>query len=107
MDFDTFLAAPAESLQALASFFDAALNAQEAERLAGHPLMGRYSKAVDYEYGREQREAALAAARREHGKAIGEGLSWLESAARAIPAIDRCAKPRQRHESPEAPSDGN
>jgi hypothetical protein len=90
MDFDAFLAAPAESLQTLASFFGAALDTEEAERLSRHPLTGRYSKAVDYEYGREQRAAALAEARRQHGELIAEGIGWLESAARAVPRLDRC-----------------
>jgi hypothetical protein len=90
MDFDAFLAAPAESLHALASFFGAAPDTGEAERLARHPLMARYSKATDYEYGPEQRAAALAEARRDHAAAIGEGLRWLEGAARAVPAIARC-----------------
>jgi len=94
MDFDTFLADPAEALQALASFFGAELNADESERLARHPLMGRYSKSVDYEYGPEQRQAALAEARQEHAKSIAEGLRWLDEAARELPtltlALARC-----------------
>jgi hypothetical protein len=90
MDFDTFLAAPTESLQTLAAFFGASLDAGEAERLARHPLRTRYSKATDYEYGPEQRAAALAEARRQHEAAIGDGLRWLEAAARTIPAIARC-----------------
>ncbi|MEA3001712.1 MAG: hypothetical protein QOH81_500 [Sphingomonadales bacterium] len=98
MDFDSFLAAPAESLQALAAFFGARLGAEEADGLARHPLMGRYSKATEHEYGARQREELLAEVRRDHAEAIADGLRWLEEAARDIPAIARClespARPR-------------
>ncbi len=86
IDFDAFLEAPAEQLQVLAAFFD--LNSEETERLARHPLMGRYSKAADYEYGPEQRAAALAEARREHAKAIADGMRWLERATSHVPTLD-------------------
>jgi hypothetical protein len=78
MDFDSFLAAPAESLATLASFFGATLATERADRLACDPLMRRYSKATDYEYGPEQRDAALAEARRQHAGAISDGLRWLD-----------------------------
>jgi hypothetical protein len=90
MDFDAFLAAPAQTLQALAAFFGAALDAGGAERLADHPLTRRYSKAMDYDYSRDQREQVLAEARRDHAVAIADGLRWLESAARHVPALARC-----------------
>ncbi|HEX5183901.1 MAG TPA: hypothetical protein VFW19_12215 [Allosphingosinicella sp.] len=84
MDFDAFLADPAEGLRALASFFGAELDAKDSERLARHPLMGRYSKSTDHEYGPAQREEALAQARRRHGTAIADGLRWLERAAPVV-----------------------
>jgi hypothetical protein len=90
LDFDTFLAAPADSLRALAAFFGAGLDAEGAELLARHALMGRYSKATEYEYGPDQREALLAEARRDHVEAIADGLRWLEEAARTVPAVARC-----------------
>ncbi|HEX4737814.1 MAG TPA: hypothetical protein VH331_09645 [Allosphingosinicella sp.] len=89
MDFDAFLEAPAESLQALATFFGVTIDPEEAKRLSRHPLMDRYSKAVDYEYGREQREAALAEAGRQHADAITEGLRWLDAIIRGLPAMVR------------------
>ena len=82
MDFDSFLAAPSASLATLATFFGAALAPEEAESLARGPLIGRYSKAMDYEYGPQQREAALAEARRQHAGAIGDGLRWLDGCLR-------------------------
>jgi hypothetical protein len=87
MDFDAFLAAPAEGLQAIAFFFGAELDAEGAERLARHPLMGRYSKAVDYEYGPAQRATALVEARRQYADTIAGGMRWLEEAARDLSTI--------------------
>jgi hypothetical protein len=98
MDFDSFLAAPAERLQALAAFFGAELDPAGAGQLARHPLMSRYSKATDHEFGPKQRAALLAEARRDHAETIAAGLGWLEAAARDVPAIARCleapARPR-------------
>jgi hypothetical protein len=90
MDFDAFLAAPAQSLQALASFFGIALDSATAGQLAFHPLTGRYSKATDHQFGAEQRAALLAEARRDHAGAIADALRWLDEAARAVPAVASC-----------------
>jgi hypothetical protein len=89
MDFDAFLAAPAESLRILASFFGATLDEDDAERLARDPLMRRYSKSTDHEYGPEQRDASLAEARRRHGDALSDGARWLEDAASDASGIGR------------------
>jgi hypothetical protein len=88
LDFDAFLAKPASWLGRLAVFFG--LDATAAEALATHPLMGRYSKAPEYEYDAALREEVLAEARREHGTAITEGLRWLEQAAAENEAVARC-----------------
>lgn len=87
LDFDSFLAAPAESLASLAGFFGIALDSAGAEHLAADPLMRRYSKAAEYEYSRELREAVLAEARREQAPAIAAARRWLDSAARDCPAV--------------------
>lgn len=89
-DFDSFLVAPAETLQTLAAFFGAELDPAGAEQLARHPLTRRYSKAMDYDYSRAQREEVLAEARRDHAEAIAEGLRWLDKAAHDLPALARC-----------------
>jgi hypothetical protein len=88
LDFDTFLAEPAARLGRLARFFG--LDAAAAETLSAHPLMGRYSKAPEYQYDSGLREEVLAEARREHGAAIAEGLRWLERAAGDNEAVARC-----------------
>jgi hypothetical protein len=87
LDFDAFLAAPTQSLAALAAFFGVPLDQAGAEHLAADPLMRRYSKATEYEYDRELREQVLAAARRDHAPSIAAARRWLEAAALASPAV--------------------
>jgi hypothetical protein len=48
--------------------------------------MGRYSKALDYEYSPALRREILADARRRHGAAIGDALNWLEGLESRYPA---------------------
>jgi hypothetical protein len=95
LDFDDFLAEPARSLTALAAFFGAPLDAAAAGRLAADPLMGRYSKAAEYEYSRELREAVIEQARRVDAPAIAAALRWLDAAARdcapVAKAVERAA----------------
>ena len=90
MEFDDFLAAPAESLSAAAAFFCAPIDAASAEGLARHPLMGRYSKAPEHEYSPALRRELLAQARREHAPAVAAAHAWLAAAAREVPVIARC-----------------
>ena len=49
--------------------------------------MGRYSKALDYEYSPALRREILAEARWRHGAAIRDGLNWLASLAGRYPAV--------------------
>jgi hypothetical protein len=95
LDFDSFLAAPAQALAALADFFGVPLDQAGAEHLAADPLMRRYSKAAEYEYSRELREEVLAGARREQAPAIAAALRWLDEAASAsapvAAAVERSA----------------
>jgi hypothetical protein len=95
LDFDSFLAAPAATLAALAGFFSVPLDVAGAEHLAADPLMRRYSKAAEYEYSRELREEVLAEARREAAGTIAAARRWLDGAARDCPpvaaAVERAA----------------
>ena len=92
LDFDSFLDAPAASLAALAGFFGTELDAAGAEHLAADPLMRGYSKAAEYEYSRELREAVLAEARREQAPALAAASRWLDSAALDCPAVARAVE---------------
>jgi hypothetical protein len=85
MDFDAFLADPAAGLSRLAAFFGA--DPGQAEALAAHPMMGRYSKAPEHGYSPALREEVLAQARREHGTALAEALRWIDRAALDCPKV--------------------
>ncbi|HEX8621349.1 MAG TPA: hypothetical protein VF718_05200 [Allosphingosinicella sp.] len=87
LDFDSFLAAPAEALARLAAFLGMELDAAGAQHLAADPLMRRYSKAAEYEYSRELREEVLAQARSEQAGAIEAARRWLDSASAECPAV--------------------
>jgi hypothetical protein len=88
LDFDAFLADPAANLERLARFFG--LDPAAGRLLAGHPLMGRYAKALDHPFTLASREALLAEARRAHAPELAEGLAWLEAAASRSGHVARC-----------------
>ena len=60
LDFDDFLARPAEALASDRRLFGSPIERGEAERLASGPLMGRYSKALEHEYSPQLRREVLA-----------------------------------------------
>jgi len=87
LDFDTFLADPPRHFRAVAAHFGHAADEGTARAIAAGPLMGRYSKALDYEYSPELRQEILADARHRHGPAIRDGLNWLGILAGRYPAV--------------------
>jgi hypothetical protein len=84
LDFDLFLADPARHLAAIAAHFGRP--AAAAEAICAGPLMGRYSKALDYEYSPQLRRDILADARRRHAGAIRDALNWLGDLESRYPA---------------------
>jgi hypothetical protein len=84
LDFDLFLTDPARHFAAIAAHFGHPATA--AETICAGPLMGRYSKALDYEYSPELRREILADARRRHAGAIGDALNWLGDLESRYPA---------------------
>ena len=87
LDFDTFLADPARHFAAIATHFGHDVDEATARAIAEGPLMGRYSKALDYEYSPALRREILADARFRHGGAIRDGLNWLGGLASRYPAV--------------------
>jgi len=83
LDFDTFLADPVAGFRTVAAHF----GHEADDEVARGPLMGRYSKALDYEYSPALRNEILADARWRHGAAIRDGLNWLEGLTRRYPAV--------------------
>ncbi len=87
LDFDTFLADPLAHFRAVATHFGHAADEATARAIVEGPLMGRYSKALDYEYSPALRREILAEARWRHGAAIRDGLNWLAGLAGRYPAV--------------------
>jgi len=89
VDFDAFLARPAELLLAMAGHLAIEASNAEAERITNGPLMRRYSKDLDYEYSPELRQELQSEARHLHGRAIESALAMLEEASQDSPLLKR------------------
>ena len=87
-DFDKALADPERMLGTFADFFGITAAPDTLRAIATGPLLGRYSKALEYEYSPALRRDLLAQTGREHNAAIGEALGWLASAARGAPLLE-------------------
>ncbi len=87
LDFDTFLADPLQHFRAIAAHFGHEADTAAARAIVEGPLMGRYSKALDYEYSPALRREILAEARQRHGAEIRDGLNWLAGLAGRYPAL--------------------
>lgn len=81
IDFDEFLAAPREGLEAVLKALGADVGPKEIAGLLAAPLMRRYSKAPEYAYDTALRREVLAGAEREHSAQIRRGMAWLETLA--------------------------
>ena len=87
MDFDAFLAAPAQALAKIAAHFGKPPSPGVAAAAVAGPTMHSYSKAQEHPYTPEVRQQVLQQARVEHKQALRDGLAWLDAAAKAHPAI--------------------
>ena len=87
-DFDKVLPDPERMMATFAEFFGIAAPADKLRTTANGPLLGRYSKAPEYEYSPALRRDLLAQTGREHGAAIREALDWLTAAARGAPLLE-------------------
>jgi hypothetical protein len=87
IDFDGFLARPAETLVEAAGFLSHAVPPEAAEALAAGPLMRRYSKALEYDYSPALRREVLADARRRFGRDIDQALAGLAGLGQRWPAV--------------------
>jgi len=89
LDFDEFLADPETSLGALTSFFGLSAEPSRLAEIAEGPLMHRYSKALDHEFGPEARRRILDQAAAEYATDIETALAMLNQAAEKAPALAR------------------
>jgi hypothetical protein len=95
LDFDTFLEDPLHHFRAAAAHFGHETDEPTARAIVEGPLMGRYSKALDYEYTPALRREILADARHRHGAAIRDGLNWLAGLAASYPAVAQAIRRAQ------------
>ncbi len=88
-DFDDFLENPEAGLNNVASFFGLTAGDREIREIARGPLMRRYSKSLDHEFGPETRRQILNEAAAKYGAAIEQALAMLRQAADKTPALAR------------------
>ena len=89
LDFDQFLRDPQTSLSAIARHFGLTAARDRIGDIARGPLMRRYSKALDHEFGPDARRQLLDEAGARHGPAIQSALAMLRQAAEKAPALAR------------------
>jgi len=89
LDFDDFLARPAEALGGVARHFGMAARPEDIARVAAGPLMRSYSKAPEHKYDAALRRTLLAQAAAEHGAALAAGSVWLDRLANQHEAVAR------------------
>lgn len=88
-DFDTFLAEPESSLSAIAASFGLSAEEGRIMEIVRGPLMRRYSKELEHEFGPEARRQLLAEAAERHTAAIETALALLQQAAEKAPVLAR------------------
>jgi hypothetical protein len=87
VDFDAFLEDVPGSLVRLVERIDPSIPAEAIQKAGHSPLLGRYSKALDYEFSPEARRQRLREATATAGDEIHSGLRWLDSAGSRFPAV--------------------
>jgi hypothetical protein len=87
VDFENFLAAPAEVLHAALAHFAIDATPGELRTILEGPDVHRYAKAPEHAYDARLRDEILNEARATHAAEIRRGLQWLERAAREFEAV--------------------
>jgi hypothetical protein len=88
-DFDAFLEEPGTGLSTIAAFLGLSDEDARVAEIARSPLMRRYSKALDHEFGPEARRQLLDEASAKHAAAIQSALAMLSEAAEKAPLLTR------------------
>jgi len=89
LDFDQMLADVPEALRLSADHFGFRADEAQLQALATGPLMGRYSKALEYDYSPLLRRDLMEESERLHGPDIESALAMLRSAAEKSPLLAR------------------
>ena len=88
-DFEGFLAAPEAVLGKIAAFFGLGASEGHIAEITRGPLMHRYSKALEYEFGPDTRRRGLSEAAAKHAAAIDGALAMLRQASEKAPLLQR------------------
>ena len=80
-DFDTLLGDMEGALAQLAAFFGFPASAERVREIATGPLMGRYSKALEFDYSPSLRRDLIAQEIQLQGRDIDDAVAMLEAAA--------------------------
>jgi hypothetical protein len=87
LDFERFLASPAEGLAAILAHLHGEAPDADLQSMLLSPLFGRYSKGPEHAYDANLRRQVLDQARAEHGAELAKGLAWLDRAGREAPEV--------------------
>jgi hypothetical protein len=77
LDFDHFLAEPAEHLAEVCRRLDLQPDAERIQTAITGPIMKSYSKAPEHEYGPELRNEVIVDSRMRNGSEISKGMNWI------------------------------
>jgi hypothetical protein len=89
LDFDRMLVDVQAELGGVASFFGFTAEPLRLQAIASGPLMGRYSKAPEFDYTPLLRRDVIAGALEQHGALVDRALAMLKSAAEKSPLLAR------------------
>jgi hypothetical protein len=89
IDFDAFLAAPAQTMKTIASHFDLKRSEDVLSAIADSPVLQRYSKAPERSFTPALRQEILADSQHRNSAEIRNGLQWLEQISRRWPVVER------------------
>lgn len=87
LNFEAFLARPAEGLAACLQRLHGCASPDEAEAMAHSPDMTRYSKAPEFAYDAGLRRRVLAQSAQDHAAEIARGIAWLNAAGNTHPLL--------------------
>ncbi|NWG91663.1 MAG: hypothetical protein HXY21_04045 [Parvularculaceae bacterium] len=87
IEFDSFLAKPAEGLAAAMAHLGLPADAARIKAALAGPLMRTYSKDATFDYSPEDRQGFLAEYRAAHQGEIARGMKWLDAAAKAHASV--------------------
>lgn len=89
INFDDFLAAPAERLRKVCQQFGLSADRENCERITNSEFMNRHAKATRMEYNADIRAQMLGESRRTQAAEISRGMRWLENSAQNFMAGER------------------